>query len=183
MIPDTISFRGDLLPVFPFFFFIFFLLAACAAASQYSLVREQRSAPPGIDAKMETGEGMLAAATRVAQVGLSDVVTAEGGLATGDVLIVNLFDDRTYRAVIDRTGKDAKGMLTLRGRLDNYPSGYILITSGAGRSLVHVRIPEENREYTIFFDPATGSHYLLEIDPSNKEILEEGPALIPPEDG
>ena len=182
MIPDTITFRGELLPVFLVCFFVFFMLAACAAASQYSLVREHRGVPPGIGEKMETGEGMFAAATRVAQVGLSDVVTTEGGLAAGDVLIVNLFDDRTYRAVIDRTGKDAKGTLTLRGRLENYPTGYILITSGAGRSLVHVRIPEENREYTIFFDPATRSHYLLEIDPSKKEILEEGPALIPPKD-
>ena len=182
MIPDTISFRGEILTVFLFCFFAFFLLAACAAAAQYSLVREHKSVPPGINAQMDAGEGMFAAATRAVQVGLSEVVTTEGRLSEGDVLSVNLFDDAAYRAVIDRIGKDSKGTLTLRGRLENYPSGYILITSSGGRSLVHVRIPEKNQAYTIFFDPATDSHYLLEIDPSKKDILEEGPALIPPED-
>ena len=182
MTPDTISFRAELLPVFLFCFFAFFALAACAAASQHFLVSEHSGVPAGIGTKMENGEGVFAAATRAVQVGLSDAVTTEGALSAGDILVVNLFGDTTYRAVIDRTAKDAGGTLTLRGRLENYQSGYILITSGDGRSLVHIRIPEKNREYAIFFDPDTGAHYLLEIDPSKKEILPEGPALIPPDE-
>ncbi len=156
-----------------------FVCGACAAAGQYPLITERQSVPPEIEEKIKGEKGMFRAAKRVVKVDLLDRISAEGMLSTHDELVLNLFDDAQYRAAIVRISKNVQDTIIIRGRLASFSSGYVVISSNAGRSAVHVRIPEKNREYVILYDSETAAHYLLDIDPAGKEILPGGPALNP----
>jgi hypothetical protein len=82
--------------------------------------------------------------------------------------------------VIDRVSVDMQGVVTVRGRLQNYPLGYVLISTTGDRSLATIQVPEMNKEYKIVYDPHSRSHYLLEIDPLTADKFEDSPAVIPP---
>ena len=171
--------RGDLLPVAACMLVFFF--SACAFGGRYPLITAHEPVPAEIKAKIEAGEGMFGAAKRASKVMLLDKISAEGQLSVNDTLELNLFDDVRYTASIDRISKSTPETVSLRGRLESYPSGYVMISSTAGRSLVNIRIPEKNLAYTILFDPGTQAHYLLENDPAEMDIKPGGPALTPPD--
>ena len=171
--------RGDLFPAVACM--LIFFTTACAFAARHPLIIGHEPVPPEIEAKIDAGEGMFGAAKRVSKVALLDKISAEGQLSVNDALDLNLFDDARYKASIDRISKSTPGTVGIRGRLESYPAGYVVISSTAGRSLVNIRIPEKNLAYTILFDPGTQAHYLLEIDPAEKDIKPGGPALTPPD--
>ena len=158
------------------------LFASCLFAAQYNLVAGHDTVARETEEKMRAEGGMFRAAVRAKQVALLDQISSEGALSHGDVLVLNLFDDARYTARIDRISVSREGSVSIRGRLESFESGYILISSTAGRTMAHIRIPEKKQEFVIFYDAETGAHYLVEIDPSRKDVLPGGPPLSPPVD-
>lgn len=113
-------------------------------------------------------------------VSISSAVQTPEGLATGDQLILSLFDDTAYTADIDRITQNLNGTVSIRGRIAGYPLGTILISTTDGRSLASIDIPEINQHYMIRGDPDTGIHTLAAVDPSKAKPLDDSPPLIPP---
>lgn len=173
--------RGDVLMVFACS--LFFLFAACAMAAQYPLIADHTAVPMEITEKIKAKEGIYGAARRVVKVELSNRISGENRLAKEDELLLNLFDDAQYRAVIEHISKNVQKTVSIRGRLASFPAGYVVISITAGRNMVQIRIPEKDLEYLILYDPETEAHYLLDIDPSKKDVLPEGPALRPVDGG
>lgn len=153
-----------------------FACAACAAAGQYPLITGRQSVPPEIAERIRADKGIFRAAKRIVKVDLVDRLSAEDMISADDVLVLNLFDNAQYKAYVERISRNVQGTLSIRGRLASFPSAYVVISSSAGRSLVHIRIPEENREYIILYDSETKAHYLIDIDPAEKEVL---PGALP----
>jgi hypothetical protein len=168
-----------LLPALACGMILFF--SACSFGAQYSLIDSHEPLPPEIEAKINAGEGPFKPAKRAVKVRLTSMVWGEERLAVNDVLILNLFDDAQYKAGIDRVSENVADTVTIRGRLDSFPSGYIMISSTGGHSMANIQIPEKNLEYIVIYDSGTQAHYLLEIDPLKKDVKKEGPVLIPPE--
>jgi len=125
-------------------------------------------------------QGLFKAATRTREVNLLSSIAQPDGLAKNDTLLLPLFSNADYTATIDRITTDVNGTVTVRGRVNGFPLGYVLISSHKGQSLATISIPELGKQYAIQFDSATQAHYLMEIDPSKTDKLEGGPSLTPP---
>jgi hypothetical protein len=120
-------------------------------------------------------------AARQRPVSISHQVTSPGRLAEGDTLILDLFPGRIYRARVDRTAVNVNGTWTVRGRIEGYPFGYVLISTTGGRSLGAIRIPERGEHYIIQSEPAALTHYLIEPLTDFPDEVQVGPPLIPPD--
>lgn len=121
------------------------------------------------------------AAARLRPVALSSQVTTPGLLAEGDNLVLDLFPGVAYTARIDRTDVNVNGTLTVRGRIEGHPFGYVLISTSDQRSLGSIRVPERGEHYIIQSEPAAYTHYLIEPLADLRDELQVGPPLIPPD--
>jgi hypothetical protein len=123
------------------------------------------------------------AAARLRPVALTPDITTSGRLAEGDRLVLDLFPGRMYTALIDSTDLNVNGTWTVRGRIEGYPFGYVLLSTTGGRSLGAVRIPEKGERYIIQSEPAALTHYLIEPLADHPDEVQVGPPLIPPAPG
>lgn len=163
-------------------FSMVFFFGACVSSGPYPLIVSHEAVSPGVAEKIATGEGVFGAARRAVQVRLDENIARAENISPGDEIVLQLFDKTKYRALVERVSITALETTSIRARFTDAPSGYVILSSNAGRSMVHIRIPRKNLEYVIFFDPETQSHYLLDIDPSKKDRIGEAPAIIPPSD-
>jgi hypothetical protein len=122
----------------------------------------------------------LPPALRWRSVELNPVIATIDGLEAGDNLVLDLFADRSYSARIDQVTMNVNGTVTVRGRIDGHPLGYILISTTEGRSLGSIRIPEKVERYIIQSGPDGNIHFLLDVDSEKLDVLEDAPPLIPP---
>jgi len=148
-------------------------------AAEFSLIVENTEPQAAINAKQADEAGFFKAAVRWRRVDLIKQITMPDGIAKGDELILNLFPDTSFQATVDRVSVNAQGTMTVRGRLQNYPLGYVLISTTGDRSLASIRAPELGVEYSIVYDPNSRSHYLLDNDPAKMGNLEDAPVVIP----
>lgn len=177
---ESLKKKSRLLVLPPFLFLLFLLPAPSASdAAQYRLFAEE-AVGDAIQAPEPKNEGLFKAAIRMRKVDLLPLTGKPDGLMKGDTLLLSLFPDADYMAAIDRVTVDVNGTVTVRGRLADYPLGYILIATHDGRSMASIRIPEIGKRYAVVFDAVDHSHYLLEIDPARVDKIEDAPVLIPP---
>ncbi|MDW7761911.1 MAG: M12 family metallo-peptidase [Acidobacteriota bacterium] len=138
----------------------------------------ERGAPAGL---MPAPPPDFPAAVRMRPVALAPQVRTPGLLTEGDTLVLDLFPDRVYRARIDRTDVNVNGTLTIRGRIEGHPLGYVLISTTEGRSLAAVRIPETSERYLIQSEPSSArTHYLIEPLADLLDVAPVGPSRRPP---
>jgi hypothetical protein len=157
-----------------------FLSFSVAYAAEFSLIVEPEGHQAVIHAQKADEKGMFRSAARWRRVNLLRQLALTDGIAKGDELVLNLFPDTSYHAMIDRVSVNVQGTTTVRGRLRNYPLGYVLVSTTGDLSLASIRVPELGAEYTIVYDPDSRPHYLVDNDPLKLNELEDLPAAIPP---
>jgi hypothetical protein len=162
---------------------IIFLGFSAAQAAEFSLIVEPESYQAAMRAQKAEEKGLFRSAMRWRRVDLLKQLALSDGIAKGDELVLNLFPDTSYHATVDRVSVNVQGTITVRGRLRNYPLGYVLISTTGSLSLASIRVPELGVEYTIVYDPDSRAHYLLDHDPLKMDKLEDSPAVIPPPPG
>lgn len=86
-------------------------------------------------------------AWRSRPVSLTPLISMPDGLVEGDTLVVNLFPDKIYTVRIDRVAVNIHGTVSIRGQIQGYPFGYILISTTGDRSLGSIRILERGEFY------------------------------------
>ena len=101
-------------------------------------------------------------------------------LVPGDVITLDLFADVMLTATVDRVIENVNGTVTVRGRIENHPLGYLIISTSNNHSLGSIDIPDTGERYRIQKDTLTGVHYLLEENIDLLDELEDGPSPIPP---
>jgi hypothetical protein len=122
----------------------------------------------------------LDAAQRSRAVRINPLAIAPDAITVGDTLYLGLFDDVHVWAVIDRVSNDINGVRSIRGRVQDSDHGTVLLSISEGRIYANVTIPELEQEFVISdFGEGVG-HVVRDIDPGLKDVLESGPALIPP---
>ena len=97
-------------------------------------------------------------------------------VAVGDTIILELFEDKVYKAVVSRTETALDGLfgVTLKVLSDNADRGYI-VTDTEGKSLVSVK------NFGIR-TPSDGRVYLIEVDNTNAPRMLEGAHAEIPKD-
>jgi len=103
-------------------------------------------------------------------------------MQVNDTILLDLFADIQYKALIEKISVDINGTTIIRARLADTDFGYCWISTYEGKSLVKIDVPESNESYTSAYDQATETYYLLQVDKAQEDILEGGPSLIPPAD-
>lgn len=115
------------------------------------------------------------------EVSLSKDIINLHGTQTGDKLILNLFFDAQYMAVVDRTNFNVNGTFALRGRIKNLEHSYIIMSTADGKALAKISIPERNRYFEIIYHEKHNTHYLMEMDIRHiDEIESHGPLTEDP---
>ena len=159
---------------------VVFLSFSAAHAAEFSLIVEPEGHPAVVQAQRAAEKGIFRSAARWRRVDLLRQLALPDGIAKDDELVLNLFPDTSYHATIDRVSVNVQGTITVRGRLRNYPLGYVLISTTGDLSLASIRVPELGVEYAIVYDPDSRTHYLLDNDPLKLNKLEDLPPAIPP---
>ncbi len=159
---------------------IVFLGLSAAQAAEFSLIVEPEGGQAVMHVQRAAEKGLFKSAMRWRRVDLLKQLVLPDGITKGDELVLNLFPDTSYHATVDRVSVNVQGTITVRGRLRNYPLGYVLISTTGELSLASIRVPELRVEYTIVYDPDSRAHYLLDTDPLKADKLKDSPAVIPP---
>jgi hypothetical protein len=155
-------------------------LALLAHGAEYSLIANEFDAGASVGAAGSSLPGNFPPSQRSRPVTLTPLIATPDGLAQGDTLTLNLFDDKVYTACIDRVSVNVNGTVTVRGRIEGYSLGYVLISTTGDRSLGSVLIPENGEHYIIQSEPHNVIHYLLDVNVDQLEELEDGQTPIPP---
>ena len=145
----------------------------------YSLIIDQPVNAPLSAQTAELPAG-FPSAWRSRAVALNPVIASSDVLVPGDVITLNLFADTVLTAQVDRVSENINGTVTVRARIEDYPLGYLIISTTNNNSLASIQIPETGERYRIQMDTFTGIHYLLEEDTDQLDKLEDGPTPIPP---
>ncbi len=111
---------------------------------------------------------------------IQPALASPDGLIPGDTLLLDLFADATYTAVIDQVSTNVNGTVTVRGRIVDSPFGYVIISTTAGRSLGFIEVPENGKHYLIQQDAHAPTHMLMDVDPKSLEKLDDAPSPIAP---
>lgn len=135
---------------------------------------------PSIMATAPVDSSALPPALRIRQVSLNPALLASDGVSIDSSVRLDFFEDAIYTARVDRVHQDVNGVLTIRGRLDGFPHGTMILTSVSGRSLLEVEIPELRRRYTIR-DNNAGDYYLIDVDKDHTHSIECNHAPEAPE--
>ncbi|MCE5200209.1 MAG: M12 family metallo-peptidase [Armatimonadota bacterium] len=140
---------------------------------------------PAASAKMISGvvasklPSGMPASKRWRPVTLARAIGVPGEIVPGNCIDLDLFNDASYIADVDRVDTNSNGTFTIRGRIEGYPLAYTLISTTGNRSLIEIVIPENKKRFIIQSDKS-GSHYLIDVDTSHLTELEGGPSLVPP---
>jgi hypothetical protein len=132
------------------------------------------------DSKDLSQENLYQPYTRVSEVTLNAKILSDNACTVGDKVTINLFDDDSYSSTIDRINKNINGTVTIRARINDYPLGFLLLSTTDGLSLGTIWIPEKNERYSIKTSSKTGLTYLKRLDISKLDEIEGGPSLIAP---
>ncbi|MDR3327271.1 MAG: M12 family metallo-peptidase, partial [Prevotellaceae bacterium] len=88
----------------------------------------------------------------------------------GDIVDLQLFEDKNYTATVRNIVTDVNGTLALTLKLPDYPMGFAIITTSTeGKSLLTVSIPELGQSFGSRCSVDSKANYLLEIDESKIE--------------
>ena len=111
---------------------------------------------------------------------LNPVLQSSDHVNVQDTILLDLFSDRKYKAVIEKISKDVNGTLVLRAKLPDFRYSYCIISTNKGKSLMTLDIPEKNEYYKLKYDHQTDMHLLLQVDEAKRDYLEGAPSVIPP---
>jgi surface protein len=101
-------------------------------------------------------------------------------MTKGREVSLNLFEDITYKAIVESWIININGTITITGKIKDYDYGFFIATTTGSRTLVNIKIPEERRFFQIISDPKYFDHFLLEIDWDKTVAPKSSPPLKPP---
>jgi len=152
------------------------------AAGQHRLSLEA----PELARSLPVRESDPVRAERLRTIVLNPALTRSDSVAVGDELILDLFEDVRFDALIDRVTKDKLGSLTVRARIVGKPFSQALIITTGKRTGVYIDVPEMDRFYQITYDRSSEDYRLFDIPRRNLEYrlpLAKPIARTPASDG
>lgn len=118
------------------------------------------------------------AVQRYRTVSLDDRTKGNGWIRANDHIRINLFDDVEYEMHVQRVKVNVNGTFSITAVLPE-GEGYMILATTGSRSLGSIFMPAQQKYYKIISDPVTYTHYLIEMDAHDRDIIESSPPLIP----
>jgi hypothetical protein len=126
-------------------------------------------------------EGVFKASKRLREFSVNQQLQKDQQLRLNDVILLNLFQNKQYKARIDKLDKDVNGTFSITARLSDLEYGWCFISTSEGKSYITIEIPEKDEYYVTRYNPKNGKYYLLDMDKKKMESLEGSPSLNIPE--
>ena len=114
---------------------------------------------------------------------LNPIIQNNQSIQLNDTIQLDLFENKQYKAFIDKIEVDINGTLVIRTRLVGYEYGYCVISTFNGKSFMTVEVPEKNELYMSKYDRNSNKYFLLQIDKSKQKAVEGGIPITPPDRG
>ena len=169
----------NILPLLLYFFISFTVSAGPDAPDSNKLISQRSVSKDNAEDVLRFFE-QRSAVIRFAEIELNQAVKSPDAFRKGDKIVLNLFEDAEFPAVVRRVNENINGTLSVTAETDQ-PGSYMIISTTRGRSLGSIYIPGENMFYKIISEPDTDRHFLIEMDARDRDWLEGAPPLIPPE--
>jgi len=157
------------LPVFLFIAALAALMPVAGGHAQAAVQHRLSLEAPELARSLPVRESDPVRAERLRTIVLNPALTRSDSVAVGDELILDLFEDVRFDALIDRVTKDKMGSLTIRARLVGKPFSQALIITTGERTSVYIDVPERDRFYQITCDRGSGDYRLYDIRRENLE--------------
>ena len=119
------------------------------------------------------------AVTRFREVRLNDNINSLSGVKGDDQIILNLFPDTRFIAMVQNVESYFEGNVTITARLESFDYAFMVISTTEDRTLINIFIPEQGKRFEIISDPVSRKHYLIELNPTLIPEAEDQPYLIP----
>jgi uncharacterized protein (TIGR02145 family) len=114
---------------------------------------------------------------------INQSIKESANIQKNDTLVLDLFQDKKYKALIDNVETDIHGTLAIRSKLLEFEMAYCIITvTNEGIDFMRVNIPEIQEQYITRRHSIENVTYLLKLDIEHLDIIEEAPSLYPPSD-
>lgn len=109
---------------------------------------------------------------------INPIVQNIKSIKVNDTIQIDLFENKQYKAYIDKIDVDVNGTSSIRARLVDYEYGYFVISTFNGKSFMTVEVPEKDELYMSKYDRERNKYFLLQIDKSKQKALEGAPPII-----
>jgi hypothetical protein len=101
------------------------------------------------------------------------------GSGTGETLLLNLFPDTNFMAVLDHVEANPTGSYTWIGHLEGYPLSSVILVANAGVLVGKIATPDEIYQLEFLGDQSAGLHIVRQIDPAVFDDFGDD-VLLPP---
>ena len=142
---------------------VFFLWATHAHGTEGCIVFQTGS---GFDRAHENGACLM---------GPAEIMKA---IRVGDAFVFEVAGE-PVNGVVDRSSVNRLGTAGIRGRLKEYPLGYVFLSVSDTQSAGFIRIPERNVEYRVSCNLETGGFDYREIMAEETDLIPAGQPLQP----
>ncbi len=124
----------------------------------------------------------IANALRYRELFINPILQNSETIRVRDTIKLDIFNDRIYKAVVNRIETDVNGTFTLSATLPAFMFATCEISTFDGKSFIVIDIPEKNELYKANYNHDSHAYYLLELDKSEQIRLEGSPSIVPPND-
>lgn len=118
------------------------------------------------------------AVTRYKDVTINPILQNPEGLGAGDIININLFENKNYYGYIDLIDVNLNGTIAVRGKIEDFHYSYFTVSTTENLSLASISIPEKSEFYMVKPEVYSQNHYLLQMNQSLMSIINnESPML------
>ncbi len=94
--------------------------------------------------------------------------------------LINLFDDTSYESTLNNSSLRSDKSIIYNFSLKELDNVTLLLSSTNNRVLGNLHIPNTDQFFTIISNPDTGEHFVIEMQASDRDIIESGPVMRAP---
>lgn len=119
-------------------------------------------------------------ASRARSLFINPVIQHPQSIQLNDTILLDLFENKQYKAAIDKIERDVNDTWILRGHIVGHEFGSCVISTFESKSFMSIEVPMNNELYLSKYDHQTNRYFLLQIDKAKQIIRPGSPPLIPP---
>lgn len=102
-------------------------------------------------------------------------------LSQGNHLLINLFEDEHFNAVITRSTFNSAGILSISGKLSGQEGSWFTMSLDSSRLLANVYVEGQKRRFAVYYSGEISHHVVVERDLTLEEALQEHPPILAPD--
>lgn len=136
------------------------------------------------DKKAQENTGEVISIPEVASKIYLDIDSEElTGAAKGGEISVSLQDGSNYTLIINRIEETMPGIVSISADVENKETGQAVLILRDGKLTGSVNMYGLGMNYKLSYDEENARHYIIQIDPENRDVLQGGESIKAPNGG